>query len=310
MRRLVSRLAAVLVVALAALVASAGDLNTAKASLGAALTSRIAAIGAPAPKTPLAKELKHLRKASTSLGRFAGVLDAEGIIALVSSGRSIVKSLTADPGIAAETSVMIGCLIDALTAQEAQLIQDAQQMLAPSDQLKFEGYLTSARASVAEAEALGSSDAGATFTKLRQAFATYVKAGKLILKVTDRQKSQSLPVMRGGTFRVQNRNGQLLKVEAITFDLFYLPTMGLRERVKENWDDHHAAAGAPALPYKVPDFDSMDPATEFDMYPTLYEAVRSHLGAIPNGSVKGVIVFTSNKHGKVLIPVDQFLDVP
>lgn len=310
MRRLVSSLAVLVLLFAAAVTAWAGDLLAAKGTLGAALTARIAAIGVPPKKSPLAKELKHLKKASTALNRFAGTLDAKGIIALVSCGRSIVKSQTGDPQIAGETSVMLGCVIDALTVQEAELIQDATEMFAPADQIKFQGLLDSARASVAEAETIGAGNAAGAFGKIEEAFATYVKAGKMVQKVLDRQLNQNLPIIRQGTLRVQNRNGQLLRVEAIEFDLFYLPSMGDAVRVQEAWQDHNAAAGAPDLPYKIPDFVVGDPSTEFDMYPTLYEAVRSAIGMTPDGSVKGVIRFTSNKHGKVLIPVDMFLFVP
>jgi len=290
--------------------AFAGDLDASKASLGSALTTRIAAIGVPPAKSALARELKHLTKAGTALGRFAGTLDATGIIALVATGRSVFKSQTADATIAAEVSTMLGCVIDALTAQEAQLLSDATQMFAPSDQIKFRNLLASARQSVADAEAIGNTDAKASFAKISEAFSSYAKAGRLVQRVVDRQQNQALPILRGGTLSVQNRNGQLLKVTAISFDVFYLPTAGGEQRVKALWADHNVAAGSPDLPYVVPPFVQGDPSTEFDMYPPLYQAVSAAIGATPDGSVKGVIKFTSNKHGTVLIPVDQNLTPP
>lgn len=297
------RAVALLLVLVLAVAAWASTLTNAKTSLTAALNSRIAAIGNPQRSAPEWKELKHLKKAVRSLSKFQATLDAPGIIALVSSGRSIVKSNTADGGVQSEVAVMVNCLVDALTVQEQELIADAEGMLAPADRIKLRGYLDTAAGLIDQAVADAPSNPQSAFNNIKLAFAQYVKAGRFVQKILKQQAHQALPIMRPD-FNVQNRNRAPLKITKIEFDFFYYPPVGDPIRVQESFTDHQQAPHT--LPYSVPAFVVGDTSTEFPMYPTMHRAISSVVGSNPNGTVHGVIRFVSNKHGTVLIPVMNF----
>lgn len=297
-------LIATLIVLTAALCALAGDLTSTSSALGTAIGNRVAAIGKPAKGSPEKLESKQLTKAGKALTKFKGVLDVKGVAALSKTGKGIAKSQTADSATATASGELLGCVIDALSAQEAELVSDATALFAPGDTDKLQEYLDDARAQVTIAGANGT-PADQSFAAVKTAFTLYARAARFVAKVIARQDSQLLPIM-SYPFVVQNRNGKKFTIEKISFDLVFTPQGGgAPVRVIENFKDHQDVDTGFTLPYVMKDADA-----EFEMYPTLYRAVQSVVGPNPVGSVFGVIRFQSTKHGKADIPVDDFLSLP
>lgn len=297
------RVVAVLVVVLGVSLSSAGPLDTGAADLSSAISARVAALGKPAKGTPEKAEAKQLAKAGKSLAAFQGLLDPSGLSALFKTGKAIGKSATLDSATVQATSALLGCVVDQLAIQEAQLVNDATGMFAPGDQETFRSYLTEARAEIATA-ALVTTPPDLAFASLRKAGAIYGKAARFVQKVLAAQDSQLLPIMQY-PFAVQNRNGVPYTIQSVAFDLVFTPVGGDPVRIQEDFKTHQDPATGFILPYRMADRDS-----EFQIYPTLYRAIAAVTGPDPRGSIQGVILFKSSKHGKAAIPVDDALSAP
>jgi hypothetical protein len=283
------------------LAALAGDLVSTSSTLGTAMADRVTVIGKPAKGSPEKLESTQLKKAGKSLAKFTGVLDTKGVTALLKAGKAIAKSQTLDPATATATGNLLGCVIDALAAQEAQLIADATALFAPGDRDTFQNYVDDARAQVAVAADVAT-PADQAFAAIKSAFALYAQAAKFVGKVIKKQDQQLLPIMTY-PFVVQNRNGVKFTIQKISFDLVFTPQGGgTPVRITEDFVDHEDVASGFTLPYVMQDSES-----QFEIYPTLYRAVAAVVGPNPHGSYVGVIRFQSTKHGKADIPVDDAL---
>ncbi len=300
-----TRLALVLTLLLAlALPAVASDLSGAVAAIAQAMTARVTAIGNAAKGSPERTEAQQLAKGAKALAKFGGQLDAKGVRVLAKAAKSVARSGTLDVGVANGVRGLLDCAAELFAASEQQLLAQLPGIYAPSDVETLQGYLADARAASAVA-ADPESGLDAALLALKPAATAYTRAAAFAQKVLQRQEGQRLPILQY-PYAVQNRNGVDFKIQKVAFDLVYTPQGGgAPVRIQEDFRDHEDAASGFTLPYLM-----VGTEAEFEMYPTLYRAVAAVLGTTPNGSVIGVIHFKSSKHGKVDIPVDDFLFAP
>jgi hypothetical protein len=280
-----------------------GDLSSAASDLSGALTARAAALGTPPKGSPELLELKQLTKADKALAKFRGTLDPKGLLALVKTGKALAKSNTADPATVSAAAALVASVLDALAVQEAQLLADATGMLAPADHEQLQGHLDRARAEVGTA-ALDTTPPDQAFAAVKRALRLYGTAARFVQKVLGKQESQISPIV-SYPFVVQNRNGVPYTIQSLSFDLVFTPDSGDPVRVQADFLSHQDPASGFVLPYRMRDSEA-----EFEIYPTLYRAVESVAGPNPAGTVLGVVRFKSTKHGKALVPVDEFLFAP